>query len=103
MRPSLGTVDIHAVSTTRRLGGIDMNLHGFPAPASATIAGSRVAELATITAAGVPLDTPLLSWVGDDGTTVDLSTGLSYPAKAERARRNPSVGLLFEGDGTGPV
>ncbi|MBW8824856.1 MAG: pyridoxamine 5'-phosphate oxidase family protein [Acidobacteria bacterium] len=80
-----------------------MNLPGFPPAPAETIRRSHVAELATVTAAGVPLDTPLLSWVGDDGTTDDLSTGLSYPAKAERARREPKVGLLFEGDGEGPV
>jgi hypothetical protein len=72
-----------------------MKLPGFPEDAAATIAGSAVAEMATLTKAGVPLDTPLLSWVSPDGTTIDLSTGLSYPAKAERARRRPTVGLCF--------
>lgn len=80
-----------------------MELPGFPEDAAATIAASTIAEFATSTATGVPLDTPLLSWVSDDGTTVDVTTGLSYPAKAERARKRPDVGLCLVGDGSGPV
>jgi hypothetical protein len=80
-----------------------MRIPNFPAEATATISASSVVEFATLTSAGVPLDTPLLSFVADDGTTVDVTTGVSYPAKAERARRRPTVGLCFKGDGTGPV
>jgi len=34
-------------------------------------------------------------FVNDDRRSIDVSTGLTYPAKAERARRNPNVALLF--------
>ena len=80
-----------------------MRLPHFPSEAAATISSSPVVEFATLTSAGVPLDTPLLSFVADDGTTVDVTTGVSYPTKAERARNRPTVGLCFRGDGTGPV
>lgn len=50
-------------------------------------------ECATLTRAGGPITTPLTPYVGDG--TLDVSTGLTYPTKAERVRRNPKVGLLF--------
>lgn len=52
-------------------------------------------EFATLTAKREPITYPLTPYVGDDGTTLDVSTGVTYPAKAERARRNPKVAILY--------
>jgi hypothetical protein len=53
------------------------------------------AEFASLTRTGVPITVPVTPYVGEGGRTLDLSTGLTYPAKAERARRDPRVCLLF--------
>jgi hypothetical protein len=71
-----------------------------PAEVSQVIATSLCTEFGSLTAKGVPLDTPLFAFVGPSGRTLDVATGLSYPTKAERVRRNPKVGLLLEGNGS---
>lgn len=64
-------------------------------PAELTQAFERAitCEYASLTRAGAPVTVPSTPYVGEG--TLDVSTGLSYPAKAERARRNPKVALLF--------
>jgi len=59
-------------------------------------------EYVSLTRAGAPVTVPITPYLGNG--TIDVSTGLAYPAKAERARRNPKVALLFAdpiGAGTG--
>ena len=56
---------------------------------------SITAEFATLTRTGTPITVPTTPYVGDGARTLDISTGLTYPAKAERARRDPRVALLF--------
>jgi hypothetical protein len=69
--------------------------HAEPWPPDLTAAFERAitCEYASLTRAGAPVTVPSTPYVG--AGTLDVSTGLSYPAKAERARRNPKVALLF--------
>ncbi len=52
-------------------------------------------EYASLTSAGAPVTWPVTPYRGTTGDTVDVATGLTYPLKAERARRNPKVALSF--------
>jgi len=78
-------------------------LDQLPEDVSATILSEYTAQWASVSAAGVPINTPSSLLIGPDETTLDIMTGLAYPIKAERARRNPKVGLLIEATGGGPV
>jgi hypothetical protein len=66
----------------------------WPAELEELFARSITAEFASLDRAGVPVTIPTTPYLGAKGT-VDISTGVTYPVKAERARRNPRVCLLF--------
>ncbi|MFL5871272.1 MAG: pyridoxamine 5'-phosphate oxidase family protein [Solirubrobacterales bacterium] len=57
-------------------------------------------EYTTIDARQQPITWPVTPYYADRGPTIDLTTGIGYPKKADDAARNPRVALLFS-DPTG--
>ena len=58
---------------------------------------SYVAHVATLDRAGRPVTWPMTPYLDASGAAIEVSTGVTYPAKAERARRNPHVCVLLGG------
>jgi hypothetical protein len=57
-------------------------------------------ELTTVDAAKQPITWPVTPYYDQGAPTIDVTTGLGYPKKADDARAHPSVALLFS-DPTG--
>jgi hypothetical protein len=57
-------------------------------------------ELTTVDAAKQPITWPVTPYYTQGGATIDVTTGLGYPKKADDAAAHPSVSLLFS-DPTG--
>jgi hypothetical protein len=57
-------------------------------------------ELTTVDAKKQPITWPVTPYYDQGGPTIDVTTGLGYPKKADDAKAHPSVSLLFS-DPTG--
>ena len=61
-------------------------------------------EYTTVDGRQQPITWPVTPYYSQGAPTIDVTTGLGYPKKAQDARRNPRVSLLFSdptGSGTG--
>ena len=57
-------------------------------------------EFTTVSARQEPITWPVTPYYSQGAASIDVTTGIGYPKKAEDARRNPRVALLFS-DPTG--
>ncbi len=56
---------------------------------------SLTVTFTSVTKSGQPISTPLTPYLNRETNTLDVSTGLTYPTKAERTRNNPLVTLVY--------
>jgi hypothetical protein len=68
---------------------------GLPDELVPLLVDSAVCEYASIRVDGTPVTSPIIPYRGEDGRSIDISTGLTFPLKADRARRNPKVCLAY--------
>jgi hypothetical protein len=71
-----------------------------PQPVQDVFANFITTEYTTIDASGRPIAWPVTPYYTRGGPCIDVTTGLGYPKKANDARNNPKVALLFS-DATG--
>lgn len=66
-----------------------------PAELQEIVSSLGETEYASLTSAGSPISNPVMYYYNAGDSKIDLATGLAYPAKANRARNSPQVGLLL--------
>lgn len=79
------------------------NALGLPAELVPLLVDSWTCEYASLKTNGTPVTCPVLPFPGENGHTIDITTGLTYPVKAERARHNPKVCLLYSDHKGSPI
>ncbi len=79
------------------------NALGLPEELIPLLVDSWACEYASLKKNGTPVTYPLTPYPGEDGRTIDIQTGLAYPSKAERARNNPKVCLLYSDPRGSPI
>jgi hypothetical protein len=67
----------------------------WPRDLRSTFERAITVEYASLSSNGNPVTVPVTPYLEPSKNTIDISTGLTYPAKAERARSDPRVCLLF--------
>ena len=74
-----------------------VDAHPAPWPEALTPVFDRfkTAEFTSLTPSGQPITYPLTPYLCADGLALEVSTGLTYPAKADRVRTQPKVSLLY--------
>jgi len=60
-------------------------------------------EYGSIKRDGTPITSPVIPFPGENGRTIDVQTGITYSSKAERARKNPQVCLLYSEPKASPI
>lgn len=78
---------------------VSESLGSWPAPVVPLLAQARVCEFASVTRRGTPVTWPVTPYLSADRRSIGVTTGVAWPAKAERARRNAKVSLLFADHG----
>lgn len=63
----------------------------------ALVERSVVADVATLDRTGRPVTWPMTPYLDESGSAFEVSTGVTYPAKAERARRDPRTCIVIGG------
>ena len=91
--PASALLDRRAAGTVPEVSPGEVSRAGWPPELLGVFERAITCEYASLTRDGAPVTVPITPYIGQG--SIDVSTGLTYPAKAERARRNPKVALLF--------